>query len=90
MLACRLHACNMRHACASSVGFLHACGHAPFPRASVVGGRLQTYLLMHKQRHHAITEIIEPFNTKQRSHIKASGNSAFLDSFLSSGYQVKP
>lgn len=51
---------------------------------------LETYLLMHKQRHHAITEVIEPFYIKQRSRAKASPNSAFLDSFLSSGYQVKP
>lgn len=33
-----------------------------------------------------MTEVVEPFYNKQRELKKVTGNSAFLDSFLSSGY----
>ncbi|KXZ42042.1 hypothetical protein GPECTOR_217g449 [Gonium pectorale] len=50
----------------------------------------RTYLLMHKQRHHVLTEVVEPYYNKQRAVKKATGNTPFLDSFLSTGYSQTP
>ncbi|KAF8057752.1 NADH dehydrogenase [ubiquinone] 1 alpha subcomplex subunit 6 [Scenedesmus sp. PABB004] len=48
---------------------------------------LEVYLTLHKQRHHAITEYLEPILAKRMAFPKPpSGNSAFLDAFLSSNY----
>ncbi|PNH04245.1 NADH dehydrogenase [ubiquinone] 1 alpha subcomplex subunit 6 [Tetrabaena socialis] len=47
---------------------------------------IETYLLMHKQRHHVITEIIEPYYNKQRASKAVSANSNFLNTFLTTGY----
>ncbi|KAG2487588.1 hypothetical protein HYH03_013867 [Edaphochlamys debaryana] len=47
---------------------------------------IETYLLMHKQRHHVLTEVVEPYYNKQRASKVASTNSPFLDSFLTSNY----
>mmetsp|Transcript_11739 Transcript_11739/g.25187 ORF Transcript_11739/g.25187 Transcript_11739/m.25187 type:complete len:139 (+) Transcript_11739:95-511(+) len=47
---------------------------------------LETYLMMHKQRHHLITEYIEPFYAARKAVHKPTGNTAFLDSFFSTQY----
>ncbi|KAG2430531.1 hypothetical protein HXX76_010054 [Chlamydomonas incerta] len=47
---------------------------------------IETYLLMHKQRHHVVTEVVEPYYAKQRAVKKVTTNSPFLDGFLSHGY----
>jgi NADH dehydrogenase (ubiquinone) 1 alpha subcomplex subunit 6 len=48
---------------------------------------LEVYLTLHKQRHHAISEYLDPILSKKQSFPKApSNNSAFLDSFLKSNY----
>ncbi|GFR39944.1 hypothetical protein Agub_g21 [Astrephomene gubernaculifera] len=51
---------------------------------------IETYLLMHKQRHHMITEVVEPYTNKQRAVKVVSPNSPFLDSFLSTAYPQTP
>ncbi|GLC46701.1 hypothetical protein PLESTB_001354100 [Pleodorina starrii] len=51
---------------------------------------IETYLLMHKQRHHVLTEVVEPYYIKQREVKKVSANSPFLDSFLTSAYPQQP
>eukprot|EP00879_Flechtneria_rotunda_P001641 GHRR01001801.1.p1 GENE.GHRR01001801.1~~GHRR01001801.1.p1 ORF type:complete len:147 (+),score=10.58 GHRR01001801.1:192-632(+) len=52
---------------------------------------LETYLTMHKQRHHAITEYLDPIVKKKTTFPKPpSNNSAFLDSFLKSSYHISP
>jgi NADH dehydrogenase (ubiquinone) 1 alpha subcomplex subunit 6 len=63
-----------------------ACPDAPLRPASLA----QTYLLMHKQRHHVITEVVEPYYAKQIAVKKATGNTAFLDGFLGSAYPALP
>lgn len=46
---------------------------------------LETFLLMAKQRHHVISEYLEPYcESKVLEH--KTGNSAFLDSFMVTNY----
>jgi NADH dehydrogenase (ubiquinone) 1 alpha subcomplex subunit 6 len=48
---------------------------------------LETYLLVHKNRHHMVTEYLEPILKRNTAAPKqVTGNSAFLDGFLSSKY----
>uniref|UniRef100_A0A7S0UM40 NADH dehydrogenase [ubiquinone] 1 alpha subcomplex subunit 6 n=1 Tax=Polytomella parva TaxID=51329 RepID=A0A7S0UM40_9CHLO len=49
---------------------------------------LETYLFMYKQRHHAITEYIEPYQIKKLLIERKSSNSAFLDSFYEKAYPL--
>ncbi|GAX76247.1 hypothetical protein CEUSTIGMA_g3691.t1 [Chlamydomonas eustigma] len=47
---------------------------------------LETYLMMHKQRHHLITEYAEPYQLAKTTVKSTSTNSTFLDSFISTAY----
>lgn len=48
---------------------------------------LETYLTLHKNRHHAITEYLDPVIQKKRRHtLPAPDQSAFLSSFLEGNY----
>lgn len=50
---------------------------------------LETYLTLHKNRHHAITEYLDPVILKKRGHIPHQPqHSAFMDSFLAGSYPV--
>lgn len=50
---------------------------------------LEVYLTLHKQRHHAITEYLDPILQKKTAFPKApSNNSKFLDDFLTSNYTL--
>ncbi|MEW5302438.1 MAG: hypothetical protein WDW36_005225 [Sanguina aurantia] len=51
---------------------------------------LETYLMRHKQRHHAITEYVEPYIKKRDNIRKLSGTSSFLDTFFETGYPQIP
>lgn len=52
---------------------------------------LETYLMMHKQRHHLITEFVAPWSARMTTFKhKPTGNSAFLDDFLSRAYNEIP
>eukprot|EP00798_Chlamydomonas_sp_ICE-L_P021275 gene21275-28196_t len=51
---------------------------------------LETYLMMHKQRHHLITEFVEPYQMKKMEVVKLTGNTPFLDGFFSSPYPQTP
>lgn len=51
---------------------------------------LETYLMYHKQRHHMVTEYLEPFARRKLDVHKPTGNSAFLDSFLSTNFPQIP
>jgi NADH dehydrogenase (ubiquinone) 1 alpha subcomplex subunit 6 len=47
---------------------------------------LETYLLMHKQRHHLITEYAEPYQLSLTAKAKSSPQSEFLESFFTTSY----
>mmetsp|Transcript_43233 Transcript_43233/g.129716 ORF Transcript_43233/g.129716 Transcript_43233/m.129716 type:complete len:138 (+) Transcript_43233:91-504(+) len=47
---------------------------------------LETYLMLHKNRHHLITEYAEPYEQSLTESKKPTGNSGFLDSFYTTGY----
>eukprot|EP00878_Enallax_costatus_P002199 GHUV01002370.1.p1 GENE.GHUV01002370.1~~GHUV01002370.1.p1 ORF type:complete len:133 (+),score=22.50 GHUV01002370.1:261-659(+) len=50
---------------------------------------LEIYLTLHKQRHHAISEYLDPILKKRTTlPIQVSTNSKFLDSFLQSNYTI--
>lgn len=52
---------------------------------------LETYLLMHKQRHHLITEFVAPWTARGTTFkLKPTGQSSFLDDFLSRAYTEIP
>jgi NADH dehydrogenase (ubiquinone) 1 alpha subcomplex subunit 6 len=50
---------------------------------------LEVYLTLHKQRHHVVTEYLEPVLQSKREALlpkKTADKSAFLESFLDSNY----
>jgi NADH dehydrogenase (ubiquinone) 1 alpha subcomplex subunit 6 len=48
---------------------------------------LETYLTLHKNRHHAITEYLDPVIKRKRGHtLPPPQQSAFLSSFLAGNY----
>ncbi|GBF92851.1 NADH:ubiquinone oxidoreductase B14 subunit [Raphidocelis subcapitata] len=48
---------------------------------------LETYLTLHKNRHHAITEYLDPVIKRNRGHtLPAPQQSSFMDSFLQGNY----
>lgn len=47
---------------------------------------LECYLMMHKNRHHCITEYIEPFNERLMLVKAKTHNSPFLDTFYTTPY----
>lgn len=50
---------------------------------------LEVYLTLHKQRHHAISEYLDPILIKKNTPpAPPSTNSAFLDSFLKGNYTI--
>ncbi|KAF5836747.1 NADH:ubiquinone oxidoreductase B14 subunit [Dunaliella salina] len=52
---------------------------------------LESYMLMHLQRHHAMSDYIEPYNQRKTTAVKPSGNTPFLDSFFTTQYpQITP
>mmetsp|Transcript_9226 Transcript_9226/g.16233 ORF Transcript_9226/g.16233 Transcript_9226/m.16233 type:complete len:136 (-) Transcript_9226:506-913(-) len=53
---------------------------------------LECYLMMHKQRHHAVTEYIEPYNERgmRLAQKPAAPQSAFLSAFFDTAYPMLP
>lgn len=52
---------------------------------------LECYLMMHKQRHHAITEYIEPYSQRaQKAADVQSLGTSFMSSFLETPYPQIP
>ncbi|KAJ9518609.1 NADH:ubiquinone oxidoreductase B14 subunit [Haematococcus lacustris] len=47
---------------------------------------LECYLMMHKQRHHAMTEYLEPYSQRNLHVQSKSKQSSFLDSFFNTPY----
>jgi len=72
----------------------HPTKHAPPPKVIdllIFKGRqeLETYLTLHKNRHHAISEYLDPVIKKNKGHtLPPPQRSKFMSDFLEGNYAV--